>query len=85
LFNRLSILRCSGIQSSFRTFHRLEAQRQSGPERYDDPIRVQLRRVDELQQRVAAENSKARKQLIIAEYPDLRDLLELYVHSCRIG
>jgi hypothetical protein len=41
--------------------------------------------VDELQQRVAAENSKARKQLIIAEYPDLRDLLELYVHSCRIG
>lgn len=37
----------------------------------------QLRRVKELQERVAAENSKTRKELIIAEYPDLRDLLEL--------
>jgi len=41
------------------------------------PVLSQLRRVKELQERVAAENSKTRKELIIAEYPDLRDLLEL--------
>ncbi|GFZ50295.1 hypothetical protein JCM24511_08051 [Saitozyma sp. JCM 24511] len=40
------------------------------------PVVDQLRRVAELQRRVAAENSKSIKQDIIAEYPDLRDLLE---------
>lgn len=43
------------------------------------PVLAQLGRVAELQKRVAAEKSKPRKQDIIAEYPDLRDLLELYV------
>ena len=41
------------------------------------PVISQLRRVGELQQRVSVENSKARKQQIIAEYPDLRELLEM--------
>jgi hypothetical protein len=42
-----------------------------------DPVLAQLSRVAELQRRVAAENSKPRKQDIIAEYPDLRELLEM--------
>ena len=41
------------------------------------PVASQLRRVGELQQRVSAENSKIRKQQIIAQYPDLRELLEM--------
>lgn len=40
------------------------------------PVVDQLRRVAELQRRVAAENSKVTKQEIIAGYPDLRELLE---------
>jgi hypothetical protein len=40
------------------------------------PVLAQLRRVSELQARVALENSKTRKQALIAEYPDLRELLE---------
>lgn len=40
------------------------------------PVVDQLRRVAELQRRVAAENSKLIKQEIIADYPDLRELLE---------
>jgi DNA ligase-1 len=42
-----------------------------------NPVLAQLNRVAELQRRVAAENSKPRKQNIIAEYPDLRELLEM--------
>ena len=42
-----------------------------------NPVLAQLSRVAELQKRVAVENSKARKQDIIAEYPDLRELLEM--------
>jgi hypothetical protein len=42
-----------------------------------NPVLSQLSRVAELQRRVAAENSKPRKQDIIAEYPDLRELLEM--------
>ena len=42
-----------------------------------NPVLAQLSRVAELQRRVAAENSKPRKQEIIAEYPDLRELLEM--------
>jgi hypothetical protein len=36
----------------------------------------QLRRVADLQKRVGATNSNIEKQGIIAEYPDLRTLLE---------
>lgn len=36
----------------------------------------QLSRVADLQRRVSAENSKQRKGDIIAQYPDLRKLLE---------
>ncbi|WVF68830.1 hypothetical protein IAT40_003603 [Kwoniella sp. CBS 6097] len=43
-------------------------------------VRKTLRRVAELQKRVASENSKSVKQGIIAEYPDLRELLE-YVYD----
>nr|XP_018260589.1 uncharacterized protein I303_07514 [Kwoniella dejecticola CBS 10117]OBR82747.1 hypothetical protein I303_07514 [Kwoniella dejecticola CBS 10117] len=39
-----------------------------------------LNRVAELQSRVAAENSKTGKKLIIGEYPDLRELLE-YIYD----
>jgi hypothetical protein len=42
-----------------------------------NPVLAQLGRVAELQRRVAAVNSKPRKQNIIAEYPDLRELLEM--------
>jgi hypothetical protein len=42
-----------------------------------NPVLAQLSRVAELQRRVAAENSIPRKQDIIAEYPDLRELLEM--------
>jgi DNA ligase-1 len=42
-----------------------------------NPVLAQLNRVAELQRRVAAENSKPRKQEIIAEYPDLRELMEM--------
>jgi hypothetical protein len=48
-----------------------------------NPVLAQLNRVAELQGRVAAENSKPRKQDIISEYPDLRELLEMSV--TRIG
>ncbi|WVW86558.1 hypothetical protein I302_108608 [Kwoniella bestiolae CBS 10118] len=44
------------------------------------PIASQLSRIAELQSRVSAENSKMGKQRIIAEYPDLRELLE-YVYD----
>ncbi|OCF61681.1 hypothetical protein L486_01339 [Kwoniella mangroviensis CBS 10435] len=40
----------------------------------------QLKRVSELQSRVSRENSKIGKQMIIAQYPDLRALLE-YVYD----
>ncbi|KAK8849396.1 hypothetical protein IAR55_004728 [Kwoniella newhampshirensis] len=44
----------------------------------------QLRRVADLQRRVATVNSKSAKQEIIAEYPDLRHLLEcVYQHDRR--
>lgn len=39
-------------------------------------ILAQLDRAVELQSRVAAENSKKSKAVIISEYPDLRELLE---------
>nr|ODN91310.1 hypothetical protein L203_01515 [Cryptococcus depauperatus CBS 7841] len=39
-------------------------------------VRDILKRMDELNTRVSAENSKTRKQRIIAEYPELRQLLE---------
>ncbi|WWC93135.1 uncharacterized protein L201_008102 [Kwoniella dendrophila CBS 6074] len=44
------------------------------------PVAEQLSRVAELQSRVSAENSKTVKQQIIAEYPDLRQLLE-YIYE----
>ncbi|WWD04045.1 hypothetical protein V865_002108 [Kwoniella europaea PYCC6329] len=40
----------------------------------------QLERVTELQSRVSRENSKIGKQMIIAQYPDLRELLE-YIYD----
>jgi hypothetical protein len=52
------------------------ARHVSGASPGSAPVVDQLRRVAELQRRVAAENSKSIKQDIIAEYPDLRDLLE---------
>ncbi|KAL7424834.1 hypothetical protein Q5752_000519 [Cryptotrichosporon argae] len=49
------------------------------------PVVVQLDRVAELQQRTAAENSKAGKARIIGQYPDLRELLELiYAPNIRL-
>lgn len=42
----------------------------------DNRVREQLQRMGELQARVAAENSKLGKRRIIADYPDLRELLE---------
>lgn len=36
----------------------------------------QLNRVSELRQRVSMENSKTEKERVIADYPDLRALLE---------
>jgi hypothetical protein len=72
---RLSLTRSLGGLGTFgipqvrsRTFASVTGQ---------DPVLAQLNRVAELQKRVAAENSKPRKQNIIAEYPDLRELLEM--------
>jgi len=75
LLGRLSLTRSLGglrtfdiPQARFRTFASSTGQ---------NPVLAQLSRVAELQKRVAAENSKPRKQEIIAEYPDLRELLEM--------
>ncbi|WVQ96360.1 hypothetical protein IAU59_003465 [Kwoniella sp. CBS 9459] len=43
-------------------------------------VKRTLRRVGELQQRVSSENQKIVKQEIIAQYPDLRELLE-YIYN----
>ncbi|WWD20017.1 hypothetical protein CI109_104490 [Kwoniella shandongensis] len=47
------------------------------------PVAGQLRRVSELQRRVAAVNSKSLKQEIIAQYPDLKELLVYVYHFDR--
>ncbi|KAK6909010.1 hypothetical protein I203_103020 [Kwoniella mangroviensis CBS 8507] len=46
----------------------------------DSAVLHQLKRVAELQSRVSKENSKVGKQMIIAQYPDLRELLE-YIYD----
>ncbi|WWC95272.1 hypothetical protein V866_002131 [Kwoniella sp. B9012] len=46
----------------------------------DSAVLRQLKRVAELQSRVSRENSKLGKQMIIAQYPDLRALLE-YIYD----
>jgi hypothetical protein len=68
----------SMIQATRRAGYRRAARARhlSGAARGDRPVVDQLRRVAELQHRVAADNSKSIKQEIIAEYPDLRELLE---------
>ncbi|WVQ79864.1 hypothetical protein IAT38_001964 [Cryptococcus sp. DSM 104549] len=43
----------------------------------DSAVVTQLKRVTELKDRVGSRNSPASKQIILAEYPDLRELLEL--------
>jgi hypothetical protein len=69
LTRSLGGLKAFGIpQARSRTFDSSTGQ---------NPVLAQLNRVAELQRRVAAENSKPRKQDIIAEYPDLRELLEM--------
>ena len=62
-------------QSSLGSLNRLRRARWSSGQAPKEVLN-QLQRVAELQKRVAAENSKDRKATIIAEYPDLRDLLE---------
>ncbi|WVR08347.1 hypothetical protein IAU60_005400 [Kwoniella sp. DSM 27419] len=58
---------------------RTRALSTASPPRDSSPLEI-LRRVKDLQDRVGRENSKAAKQAIIAEYPDLRELLE-YVYD----
>lgn len=43
----------------------------------------QVRRMGVLQREVAKENSKSAKERMIGEYPELRGLLEQYVHLCQ--
>jgi DNA ligase-1 len=72
---RFSFARCLG---GLRTFGISQiGSRASASSTGQDSVLAQLNRVAELQRRVAAENSKPRKQNIIAEYPDLRELLEM--------
>ncbi|WOO79809.1 uncharacterized protein LOC62_02G003325 [Vanrija pseudolonga] len=49
-------------------------------------VQAELRRIGELRRRAGAENSRVAKAALIAEYSDLRDLLELvYDPSTRFG
>jgi hypothetical protein len=72
---RLSFSRGLGTYRSYRTPQ--NGVRAFASTEHQSPVLSQLRRVADLQQRVSAENSKTRKQDIMAEYPDLRNLLEM--------